>query len=72
MILQAKFHVVPNLRSVSKIVISMLAFQYPHTPLNISLPDNETMENLKSASFLVTMLLHEGLTHATSRSDQAI
>ena len=32
-------------------------------PLKISLPKNETMVNLKSASFIVFMLLHKGLTH---------
>ena len=40
----------------------MLVYQCPCTPLKISLPENETTVNLKSASFLVIMLLHEGLT----------
>ena len=33
----------------------------------MSLPENETMINLKSASFMVIMLLHEGLTHVHSQ-----
>ena len=37
------------------------------TPLKISLPENETMVNLKCASFLVIMLLREALTHIQSQ-----
>ena len=37
------------------------------TCLNHSLPENETMVNLKSASFDVIMLLEEGLTHILSQ-----
>ena len=33
----------------------------------MSLPENETKVNLKSASFIVMMLLHEGLTHIHSQ-----
>ena len=33
----------------------------------MSLPENETTVNLKSASFIVIMLLHEGLTHKHSQ-----
>ena len=32
----------------------------------MSMPENETTVNLKSASFVVIMLLHEGLTHIHS------
>ena len=32
----------------------------------MSLPKNENMLNLKSASFIIIMLLHEGLTHVHS------
>ena len=45
----------------------MLASECPCTPLKISLPENETTVNLKSASFIVIMLLHEGLTHIQSQ-----
>ena len=45
----------------------MLGYECPHTPLKISLPENETWVNLKSASFVVIMLLHEGLTHIQSQ-----
>ena len=57
MILPAKFHVVSSLPSV------------PSTPIkNKMIKKNENKSgkntvNLKSASFLVIMLLHEGLTH---------
>ena len=34
--------------------------------LKISLPEDETTLNLKSASFIVIMLLHGGLTHIHS------
>ena len=63
MILRAKFHVVLSLFGISKIVILMLAYKCPRTPLKMSLPENETTVNLKSASFVVIMLLHEGLIH---------
>ena len=53
-----------RLLSVLKIAILMLA--YPSTPLKISLPENETTVNLKSASFIV-MLLHKNLTHIHSQ-----
>ena len=33
----------------------------------MSLPENETTVNLKSASFIVIMHLHEGLTHIQSQ-----
>ena len=36
-------------------------------PLHISLPLNETTVNLKSAFFIVIILLHEGLTHIHSQ-----
>ena len=36
-------------------------------PLKMSLPENETMVNLKSASFIVIMLLHEVLIHIQSQ-----
>ena len=39
----------------------------PCNLLKISLPENETTENLKSASSDVIMLLHEGLTHIQSQ-----
>ena len=45
----------------------MPAYQCPCTPMKISLPKNETIVNLKSASFFVIMLLHEGLTHIQSQ-----
>ena len=36
-------------------------------PLKMSLTQNENTVNLKSASFIVIMLLHEGLTHIQSQ-----
>ena len=45
----------------------MLACECPRTPFKITLPENETTANLKSASFVVIMLLHEGLTHIHSQ-----
>ena len=42
-------------------------FHAPCTPLKISLPENETMVNLKSASVIVIMLLREGLTNIHSQ-----
>ena len=39
----------------------------PSTPLKMSLPKNETMVNLKRASFVIIMLLCEGLTHIHSQ-----
>ena len=41
----------------------MLLYECPCTPLKMSLSESETTVNLKSASFVVIMLLHEGLTH---------
>ena len=67
MILPAMFHAVSSLLSVLKIEILMLAYECPCTPLKISLPKNKTTVNLKSASFVVIMLLHEGLTHIQSQ-----
>ena len=67
MILQAKFHVVLSLISVLKIAILMLESECPCTPLKISLTKNETTVNLKSASFVIIMHLHEGLTHIHSQ-----
>ena len=45
----------------------MLACQCPRTPLKISLPKNKTTVNLENASFIVIMLLNEGLTHIQSQ-----
>ena len=45
----------------------MLAQKCPRSPLKISLPENETTVNLKCASFVIIMLLHEGLTHTESQ-----
>ena len=45
----------------------MLVYECPSTPLKISLPENKTTVNLKSASFIVIMLLHKGLTHFQSQ-----
>ena len=67
MILRAKFHVVSSLLSVLKIAILMLASECPCTPLRISLPKNKTTVNLKSASFVVIVRIHEGLTHIQSQ-----
>ena len=39
----------------------------PCTPLKISLPENETTVNPKSASFIIIMHLHKGLTHIRSQ-----
>ena len=39
----------------------------PSTPLRIGLPETETTVILKSASFVVIMHLHEGLTHIQSQ-----
>ena len=36
-------------------------------PFKINVPKTETTVNLKSASFVVIMLLHEGLTHIQSQ-----
>ena len=65
--LRVKFHVVSSLLSVLKIKISMLVYKCPCIPLKISLPENESMVNLKSASFVVVMLLNEGLTNIQSQ-----
>ena len=45
----------------------MLLYECPSTLLKISLPENKTMVNLKSVSFMVIMLLHKGLTHIQSQ-----
>ena len=45
----------------------MPVYECPCTPLKISLPENETTVNLKSASVIVIILLHEGLTHIQSQ-----
>ena len=68
MIPRAKFHVVLSLLSVLKIAILMLVCQCPCTPLKISLTKKETTVNLKSATFVVIMLSHEGLTDVQSQS----
>ena len=39
----------------------------PWHSFKMSLPENETTVNLKSASLVVIMLLHEGLTHIHSQ-----
>ena len=67
MILGAKFHVESSPLSVLKIAILMLSCEFPSTPLKISLHENETMVNLKNASFIVIMLLHLCLTHRHSQ-----
>ena len=36
-------------------------------PFKINVPKTETIVNLKSASFIAIMLLHEGLTHIQSK-----
>ena len=45
----------------------MLSSECPCTPLKMSLPENETTVNLKSASFVLIMILHEGYTHIQSQ-----
>ena len=67
MILRAKFHVVLSLFSVLKIETLMPVYECPCTPLKISLPENETTVNLKSASFVLIMHLHKVLTHIQSQ-----
>ena len=37
-------------------------------PFKMNVPKTETTVNLKSASFIVIMLLHEGLTHIQSQT----
>ena len=61
MILRAKFHVVSSLLSVLKMAI-LMTYECPCTPLKMSLPKNETTVNLKSAYFVVILLVHKGLT----------
>ena len=63
-ILQATFHVVSSLLSVLKIVILMLAYALP---LKMNLSQKQNTVNLESASFVVIMLLHKGLTHIHSQ-----
>ena len=41
----------------------MLVYKYPCTPLKMSLPENKTTVNLKSASLVVIMLSHKGEFH---------
>ena len=63
--LPAKFHVVSRLLTVLKIDASV---KVPVAlPLKICLLENEATVNLKSASFIVIMLLYEGLTHIQSQ-----
>ena len=52
-------YVVLILLSVLKIAILMLASECPCPTLKIGSPKNETMVNLKSASFFVIMHLHQ-------------
>ena len=58
----SKVYVVLSLLSVFKIAFLMLALECPSTPLKMSLPKNETTVNVKSAFFVVIILLHKGLT----------
>ena len=63
-ILRAKFHVVSSPLSVLKIEILMLSLICPaHSHLKWVWPENKNTVNLKSASFVVVMLFHEGLSH---------
>ena len=52
-----------SLLSVLKTAILMLAYHAPNTPVQMYVPKTETTVNLKSASFGVITLLHEGSTH---------
>ena len=68
-ILRAKFHTVSNLLSVLKTVIVMLGLGLGLGLAKVSValpkwvwPENENTANLKSASIVVIMLLHERLT----------
>ena len=61
--LRAKFHVVSNLLSVLKIAILMPLYPARALPFKMNVPENKTMVNLKSASFVIIMHLPEGFTH---------
>ena len=66
--LRAKFHVVLSLLCVLKRAILMLAYEAPLAlQFKMNVPKTETMVNLKSASFIVIMILHEGLTRIQSQ-----
>ena len=68
MILPGKFHVVSSLLSVLKRAILMLSLISPwHSHLKLVWLENEKTVNLKRASFVVIMLLNEGLTHLHSQ-----
>ena len=54
--------------SVLKIEILMPVSECPCTPLKISLPENETTVNLKTATFVVIVHLHKGLTHIQTQT----
>ena len=45
----------------------MLAYDAPALLFKMNVPKTETMVNVKSASFIVIMLLHEGLTRIQSQ-----
>ena len=65
-ILQAKFHVVLSLLTVLRILmLSLICPEQSHWKW--VWPENENTVNLKSASFIVIMLLHEGLTRTHSQ-----
>ena len=67
-ILQAKFHAVSSLLSVLKIAILMLALICSkHSHWKWIWPEHENTVNLKSAFFVIIMLLHEGLIHINSQ-----
>ena len=62
MILRAKFHVVSILLSDFDAIVTVAL------PLKVKLKtENENMVNLISDSFVVIILLHEGLTHIHSQ-----
>ena len=58
----AKFHVVSSLFSVLKVAIWCYHKSAPALHLQWVWPENENTVNLKSAFFVIIMLLHEGLT----------
>ena len=58
-----KFHVVSRLLGVLRIAILMLVCP-KHSHWKWVWAENKNTVNLKSASFLITMLLHEGLIHS--------
>ena len=45
----------------------MLAYECPVHSIENELAENENLVNLKSASFVVIMLLHKGFTHIHSQ-----